>query len=72
MFGPSLSDRQDSTSVNMMTQFLNGSYKVGVPNLKLGVVDVRDVAKVHIHVALNDDAEGKCIAVSETLTLPKN
>ncbi len=69
IFGPSLSERQDSTSVKMMTQFLNGSFKTGVPNLSLGVVDVRDAAKIHIYSALTPSATGKYIAVAETLTL---
>ncbi len=69
IFGPSLSDRHDATSVNMMIQFLNGSFKTGVPNLSLAVVDVRDVADVHIKVALNASATGKYIAVGQTLTL---
>lgn len=69
IFGPSLSSRLDGTSVNMMVQFLNGSFKTGVPNLSLGVVDVRDVAKVHVQAAFNELAKGKYIAVAKTLTL---
>lgn len=69
IFGPSLSMRKDSTSVQMMMQFLNGSFKTGVPNLSLGVVDVRDAAKIHVNVALTPSATGKYIAVAETLTL---
>lgn len=69
IFGPSLSSRHDATSVKLMTQFLNGSFKSGVPKLRLGVVDVRDVAKVHIQAALNESATGKYIAVEKTLTL---
>ena len=69
IFGPSQSNRHDGTSVNMMIQFLNGSFKTGVPNLSLGMVDVRDVADVHIKAVLNPLAKGKYIAVGKTLTL---
>jgi len=69
IFGPSLSDRQDGTSVKMLIQFLNGSFKTGVPDLYLGAVDVRDVAKLHVITALNEDTTGKYIAVGEVLSL---
>lgn len=69
IFGPSLSNLTDATSIKMMIQFLNGSFKIGVPNLRLGVVDVRDVANIHIQAALNRSAKGKYIAVAKTLTL---
>ncbi|MCJ8313013.1 MAG: NAD-dependent epimerase/dehydratase family protein [Saccharospirillaceae bacterium] len=69
IFGPSLSDRQDATSVKMLIQFLNGSFNSGVPDLHLGIVDVRDAAKLHVITALNDNTEGKYIAVGKTLSL---
>ncbi len=69
IFGPSLSNRNDPTSVKMLLQFLDGSFKSGVPNLKLGLVDVRDTAELHLKAALSKTAEGKYIAVSETLSL---
>lgn len=69
IFGPSLSRRIDSTSVNMIMQFLNGSFKSGVPKLWLGLVDVRDVAQLHIFAAINKKANGKYIAVSKSLNL---
>ena len=69
IFGPSLSQRQDATSVKMLIQFLNGSFKTGVPDLHLGIVDVRDAAKIHVLSALNNNAEGKYIAVAKTLSL---
>jgi len=69
IFGPSLSSRHDSTSVKMMIQFVNGSFKTGVPNLSLGVVDVRDAASMHITAALKPSATGRYIAVAKTLTL---
>jgi nucleoside-diphosphate-sugar epimerase len=69
IFGPSLSNRVDATSVGMMRDFLSGSFRTGVPELYLGVVDVRDVATAHMQAAIIPEAKGKYIIVSETMTL---
>lgn len=69
IFGPSLSRRRDATSVGMVIQFLSGAFKQGVPQLTLGVVDVRDVAEAHILAALKPDAQGKYLVVAESLRL---
>lgn len=69
IFGPSLSKRADATSVGMMIQFLNGSFRAGVPRLWLGVVDVRDVAAAHVQAALMSSASGRYIIVAESLSL---
>ncbi|MGM0613206.1 MAG: SDR family oxidoreductase [Bacteroidota bacterium] len=66
VIGPSLTKRKDSTSINFMISFLNGEFKMGVPELYFGVVDVRDVAQAHVNAALNENAEGRYIMVSET------
>jgi nucleoside-diphosphate-sugar epimerase len=51
IFGPSLSNRHDSTSVNMMIQFLNGSFKTSVPNgtHPLTFDNSRSTSKLRIH-----------------------
>ncbi|WP_250458434.1 NAD-dependent epimerase/dehydratase family protein [Microbulbifer litoralis] len=69
IFGPSLSRRVDSTSINMMRQFINGSFRKGVPRLWLGLVDVRDVAEAHIKAALDGEDQARYIVVSESLRL---
>jgi nucleoside-diphosphate-sugar epimerase len=69
IFGPSLSKRVDATSVGMVVQFLNGSFRMGVPRLWLGVVDVRDVARTHVQALLVPTAHGRYIAVAESMTL---
>lgn len=69
IFGPSLSKRIDATSINMMIEFLNGSFRIGVPRLWLGVVDVRDVAAAHIRAALLPQANHRYIVVAESLRL---
>lgn len=69
IFGPSLSRRTDSTSINMMRQFINGSFRRGVPRLWLGLVDVRDVAEAHVGAALRGEDRARYIVVSESLRL---
>ena len=69
IFGPSLSMRVDATSVSMMIQFLNGSFRTGVPRLWLGLVDVRDVANAHIRAALSPEASDRYIVVAESLRM---
>ncbi len=69
IFGPSLSRRKDATSVEMVIQFLNGSFRTGVPKLWLGIVDVRDVALAHVKAATLSDASGRYLVVAERLTL---
>lgn len=69
IFGPSLSKRVDATSVAMMTQFLKGSFRRGVPKLWLGLVDVREVAEAHVRAALLPGANGRYIVVAESLRM---
>ncbi len=69
IFGPSRSKRGDATSVNMMVQFLNGSFRSGVPRLTLGLVDVRDAALAHVRAVLNPAASGRYIAVAQAMRL---
>ena len=69
IFGPSLSSRADATSVGMLTQFLNGSFRQGVPRLAMGLVDVRDAAQAHVTAALQESANGRYILVAETARL---
>lgn len=69
IFGPSLSQRADSTSVKLLIQFLNGSFRMGVPKLWLGVVDVRDVAEAHIKAATLPDANNRYIIVNNCFNL---
>lgn len=69
IFGPSLSRRVDASSVNTMIQFLNGSFRTGVPRLWLSLVDVRDVARAHVAAALLLQASKRYIVVGQDLRL---
>lgn len=71
VLGPTLSQRSDSTSTGMVLQFLNGSFKNGVPDLSFGVVDVRDVAEAHIRAAFSPKAEGRHIVSGPVMSMPE-
>ncbi len=69
VMGPALSKRVDSTSVQTMQQLCNGTFFFGVPELWFGITDVRDVAKAHILASFNENAKGRHIICSESLTM---
>lgn len=71
VLGPTLSQRSDSTSTNMVLQFLNGSFKTGVPDLSFGIVDVREVAEAHIRAATRPAAEGRHIVSGPVKSMPE-
>ncbi len=61
VMGPSLTQTSKSESLNFMKEMLTGKYYMGAPNLMIGYVDVRDVAKAHIILLEDDKAEGRHI-----------
>lgn len=69
IIGPSLSKRKDSMSISTMIQFGDGTFKMGVPELWNGVVDVRDVAAAHIRAGFTPKASGRHILVSGEASL---
>ena len=69
ILGPSLSRRKDSTSISIMIQFGDGTYKTGAPALWSGIVDVRDVASAHIKAGYTPEASGRHIIVGEVASL---
>lgn len=71
VLGPSLSARVDATSVDLMLQFVDGRGKAGMPDVRLGVVDVRDVARAHLLVARLPEAEGRHIVSNEVMSFPE-
>lgn len=69
VLGPSVSKRTDSISIEAMIKFGDGTYKMGVPELWNGIVDVRDVATAHIKAGYTPEASGRHIIVSAEATL---
>jgi dihydroflavonol-4-reductase len=58
VFGPSLGAKIDGQSVAMMTKMIKGKIPM-IPDLALGMVDVRDVAKLHVAAMTASGAAGK-------------
>jgi nucleoside-diphosphate-sugar epimerase len=69
ILGPSLTKRTDSTSIDFMLSFMKSRFRLGVPDLWFGIVDVRDASLLHILAGLNPDAKGRYIAVEETYSM---
>jgi nucleoside-diphosphate-sugar epimerase len=67
--GPAVTERSDSTSIQLIIGMLNGRFKAGVPDLHFGMVDVRDVAKAHVLALESDAAEGRHICVNGPMSM---
>ncbi|EMY79553.1 3-beta hydroxysteroid dehydrogenase/isomerase family protein [Leptospira weilii serovar Ranarum str. ICFT] len=67
VMGPSVSERADGTSMNFMLSMINGKFAPGVPDMMIGFVDVRDVAKAHILAGFTPSAKGRHIVSAVTL-----
>ena len=69
VLGPSLTTSSVSGSMTTMAHFIDGSMALGAPALQVGVVDVRDVARIHIAAGYTPSARGRYIANAETVSL---
>jgi dihydroflavonol-4-reductase len=58
VFGPSLGATMDGQSVGMMTAMISGKMPM-IPDMSMGMVDVRDVARLHVKAMTADGAAGK-------------
>ncbi|PHH91697.1 hypothetical protein CDD83_10614 [Cordyceps sp. RAO-2017] len=68
VWGPSLG-REENTSLELATRMLNGQLP-GLPNLAFGIVDVRDVADLHIKAMEAPEAAGqRYLAISDELSV---
>ena len=59
--GPALTKYSNSTSIDTLRALGNGRLWPAVPHMRLGWVDVRDVARAHVQAAFLPDAEGRHI-----------
>jgi len=58
VFGPSLGAAMEGQSVTMMTKMITGKIPM-IPDMAMGMVDVRDVAKLHVEAMTAQGAAGK-------------
>lgn len=68
VMGPSLTGQTGSGSFEFMNDLISGKQKMGVPNLTLTYVDVRDIAKAHI-LAAEKNSDGRHCIVDKSLTM---
>jgi dihydroflavonol-4-reductase len=62
VMGPPLNPKATtSESFNLLKQLGDGTLKTGVPNVGIGLVDVRDVANAHFQAGFRPEAEGRHI-----------
>ncbi len=59
--GPGLNPFATSESFSLVRQLGDGSMKPGVPDMRIGVVDVREVADAHVRAAFTPEAAGRYI-----------
>ena len=59
--GPALNPYANFESKKFMLQMGNGDLRMGVPDINLAMVDVRDTAKAHILAAFKEKAKGRFI-----------
>ncbi|CAK7904786.1 putative NADPH-dependent methylglyoxal reductase Grp2p [[Candida] anglica] len=48
-----------SSSIDIITKLLSGEMKYGAPKISFGVIDVRDVAKLHVEAIKSEKAKGE-------------
>jgi nucleoside-diphosphate-sugar epimerase len=69
VLGPSLTTASKSGSMTTMKSFTDFSLAMGAPDVALGMVDVRDVARAHILAGFTPEAHGRYITNARTITL---
>ena len=67
VLGPALNPHSEFESKKFMLQMGNGDLKSGVPDIKLGIVDVRNVGEAHLNAGYNPDANGRYIISSDSM-----
>jgi dihydroflavonol-4-reductase len=69
VLGPSLTTVSNSGSMTTMRHFTDYSMAMGAPALQMAAVDVRDVGRAHVLAGVTPEAQGRYIAVAETVSL---
>ncbi len=68
VLGPGINPHGTSGSFDLVRQLGDGALKAGVPDLRIGAVDVRDLSRAHIAAAYLSDAEGRHIVSGHNTT----
>jgi len=65
IFGPLLSNQINSTSASLIIKMIKGEFPA-LPNIYFSVVDVRDVAKLHVETLTNRKSDFKRVITSSS------
>lgn len=69
VMGPTLTGTLTGTSVGMINDMMQGKMPM-IPDIAVGMVDVRDVAKVHVAAITADNAVGKRFVLASENAIP--
>ncbi len=69
VIGPGLNPFATSESFNIVRQIGDGSMRFGIPDLSIGVVDVRDIADAHFLAGYTPAATGRHIISTQNINL---
>jgi nucleoside-diphosphate-sugar epimerase len=69
VLGPGINPEGTSESFNIVKMIANGQMKMGAPDLRIGAVDVRDLAKAHFRGGFTPEAKGRHIISAEHTSL---
>lgn len=71
VLGPGINPRATSESFSLMKQLGDGTMKSGIPDFRIGAVDVRDVAEAHLAAAFKPGAAGRYIVSGHDTGFPE-
>jgi len=68
VIGPGIKPTATSESFSFLKDMTSKKFAAGVPDIALAIVDVRDVAKMHLFAAFHAKAQGRYLTFSQDLT----
>ncbi len=71
VLGPGINPLATSESFKIIQKMGSGKLKSGIPDIGIGVVDVRDLAEAHLRVAYLEQAHGRHIISGHNTSLPQ-
>ncbi|WP_417467869.1 NAD-dependent epimerase/dehydratase family protein [Maricaulis sp.] len=71
ILGPGINPETTGESYAIMMQFGSGAMANGVPNFRIGMVDVREVASAHIKAGFTPEASGRYILSAHDSGFPE-
>jgi len=70
VMGPGVRVHESSESYSLMKQMIDGTMASGMPDLRLGVIDVRDLAEAHLRAGFHPEAQGRHVLVGTNASVP--